>query len=341
MSGHMSAQEIVRLAAQAGAKAPSVLNTQPWRFSGDGQQVSVYADAERRLATADPAGREMLVSCGAAVFNIRLALRHLGYTTAVALLPEPGQPALVARVRWDRMLPETAAERALYDQIPVRHTHRGGFAPGPFPSALTTSLHQEALREGAVLEIVANEQRRAALAAVVETGENALRLDPGRTLEQTRWTLAPGSLRHDGVPPTAYPARPGHTDPPFPSRDFAHGHGWGIPPHGPDPLLRSPGMVSLLTTAGDTATDWVCAGQALQRVLLTASAAGAVTALHSQPLEFPELREFVHRHLAGGYPQLVLRCGFTSLQTASIRRPLADVLVPEGGAPAGAGRVSP
>ncbi len=80
--------------------APSVHNTQPWRFTAAGQQVSLYADADRGLAVADPDGREMMISCGAALFNVRLALRSLGYIPETRVLPDPGQPALVARVSW-------------------------------------------------------------------------------------------------------------------------------------------------------------------------------------------------------------------------------------------------
>ena len=82
--------------------APSVHNTQPWRFTVRGQQISLYADAERQLRVADPDGREMMISCGAALFTARLAVRSLGYLPEICLLPDPGQPLLVARVSWQR-----------------------------------------------------------------------------------------------------------------------------------------------------------------------------------------------------------------------------------------------
>jgi len=129
------------------------------------------------------------------------------------------------------------------------------------------------------------------------------------------------------VPVTSYPARAEHTDPDFPGRDFAHGHGWGLPPLATARWPRSAGIAALLTTAGDRPLDWVNAGQALQRILLTASACGAAVALHSQPLELPWLREFIRIRLSDqAYPHLVLRIGMVTQVAVSMRRPAGDVL---------------
>jgi hypothetical protein len=146
-----------------------------------------------------------------------------------------------------------------------------------------------------------------------------------------RWAPAPGSARADGVPPTSYPARAEHTDPDFPGRDFAHGRGWGLPPLSSAPWPRSAGVAALLTTAHDRPVDWINAGQALQRVLLTASAFGAAAALHTQPLELGWLRESIRTQLSdGAYPQLVLRLGLVIQAAASVRRPPDDVLSASG-----------
>src|ERR1044071_4045227 len=95
----MTGEEIVRYLVARAVWSPSVHNTQPWRFTvDDGPRLSLYADAGRRLAAADPDGREMLTSCGAALFTIRLALRSLGYVPVTHVLPDPAQPDLVAWV---------------------------------------------------------------------------------------------------------------------------------------------------------------------------------------------------------------------------------------------------
>ena len=183
-----------------------------------------------------------------------------------------------------------------------------------------------------MLRIVADDGRRAALAAAIQTAERAQRAGSAYAAEIARWVPAPGSACTDGVPSTCYPARAEHTDPDFPGRDFAHGRGWGLPPLSTARWPRSAGVAALLTTAGDRPGDWVNAGQALQRILLTASSCGAAAALHTQPLELSWLRETIRAQLAdGAYPQMVLRFGTVTQTAASVRRPLGDVLSAGGG----------
>src|SRR5450759_1888330 len=270
----LTAEEVTRYVVAEAVWAPSVHNTQPWWFSAGEQQVSLHADASRRLPVTDPAGREMMISCGAALFTVRLALRSLGYIPETSVLPDPGEPHLVAHVSWRQRAAATDYERRLMGQVLQRRTHRGGFDAAPIPSGLLAALRWGAARDGAMLRIVADDGRRAALAAVVETAERALRLDSERVQELARWAPPPGSPRRDGVPATSYPARAEHTNPHFPGRDFARGHRWGLPPLAAAPLFRAAGIVGLLTTADDRPEDWVNAGQALQRILLTASTCG-------------------------------------------------------------------
>jgi hypothetical protein len=328
----LTAEETARYVVAEAVWAPSVHNTQPWRFVADGWQVSLYADANRALHVADPDGREMMISCGAALFNMRLALRSLGYVPQTRVLPDPGRPMLVARVSWRQRAAAADFELRLSGQVRQRRTHRGAFDPEPLPSGLLDVLRAGAARDGAALRIVADDGLRAALAAAVETAERQLRLDGERVRELARWAPSPGVVRGDGVPATSYPARAERPEPYFPQRDFAHGHGWGLRPLSSAPLPRATGVTGLLTTAADRPVDWVNAGQALQRILLTASACGAAVALHSQPTELPWLREFIRTELAdSAYPHLVLRIGLVTQAAVSVRRDLHDVLFSPGG----------
>ena len=241
-----SAEEIARYVVAEAVWAPSVHNTQPWRFVADGRQLSLYADADRGLPVADPDGREMMISCGAALFTVRLALRSLGYIPQVRVLPDPGQPTLVAQVSWRHRAPSSESEQWLASQVHRRRTHRGAFDPEPLPHGTLAALRETAARDGVALRIMADDGRRAALAAAVETAERVQRLDAEHVRELARWAPAPDSTRSDGVPVTSYPARPERTDPYFPGRDFAHGHSWGIPPLSSARLPRATGVVGLL-----------------------------------------------------------------------------------------------
>jgi len=324
--------DTIQFAVAAAVHAPSVHNTQPWRFGHSERTIDVYADAGRRLRVADPAGRELMISCGAAVFTLRVALCYLGRLPHIRLFPDPSRPALVARVSWDQdRIAADPYEREMYAAITVRRTHRGGFGPAPLPTGTIAALRAEAAREGAMLRLVPAGDPRDALAAAVQAGEHALRLDGNRAAEQADWVVAPGSPRRDGILPAAYPAGPAHTEPDFPGRDFAAGQGWGlaIPAAGE----RSSGVVCLLATSANESPDWVAAGQALQRVLLRAAACGVAAALHSQPLELPQLRDFIRVQLAArAHPQLIIRLGVTGqagpgADTTSIRRPVTEVLL--------------
>jgi hypothetical protein len=103
-----------------------------------------------------------------------------------------------------------------------------------------------------MLRIIDGEGGRAALAAVVETAEHALRLDSAYVRELARWASPPGSARRDGIPHTAHPARSERTLPHFPSRGFTHGHGWGASRSSLSAAPRSAGVICLLTTTDDS-----------------------------------------------------------------------------------------
>jgi hypothetical protein len=133
MSKPTTAEEIARYVVARAVWAPSVHNTQPWRFTADGPQLSLHADADRRLAVADPDGREMMISCGAALFTVRLSLRALGYIPQTSVLPDPAQPTLVAQVSWKERAAADEFERRLSAHVLTRRTHRGAFDPEPLP----------------------------------------------------------------------------------------------------------------------------------------------------------------------------------------------------------------
>nr|BFE79348.1 hypothetical protein GCM10020093_019490 [Planobispora longispora] len=143
----------VHAAVEAAAWAPSVHNTQPWSFVVSGEEISVRFDSDRRLAVEDPAGREMLISCGAALFNVRLALGEMGYEPVVRILPDPDRRALLATVRLGSAVAAGAAGehiRLLHAQIERRRTHRGDFTGEELPERFVEAVCGQAAAEGAV-----------------------------------------------------------------------------------------------------------------------------------------------------------------------------------------------
>jgi hypothetical protein len=215
----------------------------------------------------------------------------------------------------------------MYAQIRRRRTHRGGFRPEGLPAGLLQALKTHAYEEGVMLRIVADPRARIALAALTEVAEQTHRQNPAYLAEMARWAPRPGSGRLDGVHDDAYPRTHEHTDPYFAERDFARGQGWGLLG---DDQQDATGVVALFTTDADERTDWLRAGQALQRVLLRAAGDEISAAFHTQALEVPELREFVRvRYCDGAYPQMILRLGVADSEIASVRRSPADVSRPE------------
>ena len=176
-------EEIYRFVIEAAVHAPSVQNTQPWWFSYGEVGIGVHADTDLRLPVADPRGREMMISCGAALFTIRAALRHLGLVPEVRVLPDPDLRNLVARVTWSEHVPPVEFEQRLYAEIPRRRTHRGGFEPGPLLPTALAALGQEAAKEKTRMHVMSDDES-AGLAAVVAAADYALRRDKAHVHEQ-------------------------------------------------------------------------------------------------------------------------------------------------------------
>jgi hypothetical protein len=317
--------ELPALVATAG-RAPSVFNTQPWQFQVSGRALDLHADPRRGLPVLDPAGREMLISCGAALYGLRLAVRRLGCVPVVALLPDPARPDLLARLQLGPGVPITAAERDLLAAVPHRHTHRGPFGPGPLPAGLLAGLQEDAAAEGAALVMVddpAAHRRLARLAAAAAAWQRRT-----AQAEVRQWTRAPGSAARDGVPvgtSQAPPAEPGGAAEPgrLPQRDFDLGRGWAAATAGGAP----PAATAVVVTAGDTPADWLRAGQALQRLLLHAASHWVSASLHTEPLEFGPVRGLIRSGLRlAGAPQMVLQFGRVRVAQATARRPVRDVL---------------
>ncbi|GGO24828.1 NAD(P)H nitroreductase [Microbispora rosea subsp. aerata] len=319
-------ERAAKAAVEAALWAPSIHNTQPWSFGVCGDEICLRADPERKLRISDPAGRQQTIGCGAALFNVRVTLRALGYEPEVRRFPDPERPLLLATVRVRPGREPGEHVRLLNAEIDRRRTHRSGFTALPVPDPLIDALEAEVAAEGGRLAPIRTDASARVLAALTAAAQEVQSQDRLFVLELTRWARPPGSSRRDGVPAAGYPADPRRTHPQhFAQRDYARGHEWGLAQD--ERVSASTGLVALLTTAGDLREDWLRAGEALQRMLLHASAYGVSVAFHTQALEMPELREFIRTHLCSGeHPQMIMRLGFVIDESESMRRAPSDVL---------------
>jgi hypothetical protein len=304
------------------ARAPSVHNTQPWRFGAGRSGVELYCDPRRKLR-ADPLGREMIISCGAALFGLRLAVRGLGYLPVVELLPDPSRSRLLARVGMGAAAPVTRAERRMLEAVPHRHTHRGPFEPGPLPAGLLAGLQHDALAEGAELALIEGELAYHRLAAIAAVAASRLDLDPRVRAETRQWTRSADSRARDGVPAVAFADRaqrwPRRR---LPQRDFDVGRGLAQLPGGGE----SPPATAVLLTRGDRRADWLHAGQALHRLLLHATSTWVFASLYTQPLEATVTRTLIRDRLAlPGNPQILLQFGYVHTTHPTARRPADEI----------------
>ncbi|MCE7002076.1 nitroreductase [Kibdelosporangium philippinense] len=305
-------------ALEAAILAPSPHNTQPWRFEVTGDQVDVLLDESRVLAVADPGGREARMSCGAALFNLRMALRSQGLPVHVWLTPDADRRDLLARVRVSGHLAARADELVLYKAIPRRRTNRRPFRDDPVGGDVQMALRQAALHEGARLVLLVRPQRYDAVSTLLRFAENSQRQDVGFQDELLAW-VAEDPDRLDGVPPLAS-GPPPLIEPLVLLRHYGSDGDKRPREYEQEPLL------GVLLTHRDDARDHMRAGQALQRVLLTATAGEVSTSFLSAAVERSASRSALTSVLGEeGYPQAVLRFGYGYLPPHTRRRPVDEV----------------
>ncbi len=325
--GTGSASDKLKFALKYAILAPSTHNTQPWRFQVVHRGIDLYADQSRGLKVIDPHSRQLVMSCGAALFNLRIALARFGYETKVRVMPFPDYPDLLAQVRVARAPNGPSDESVkLCAAITQRRTNRQAFIKRPVSEGIATQLSNAAAREGAQLTRL-HPAAKAPLAALVATADRAQFRDKHFRRELATWLTPIGSRRGDGIPfvkkeygssvPLAITMR---------IRTFDIGAEFGAME---EALIKGAPALFVLSTPGDQAPDWLAAGQAMQAALLTACRHGVSASFLNQVLEVAPLRAQVAAMApAGHHPQLVLRLGFgPPVAKATPRRPLADVLV--------------
>ncbi|MGW7528835.1 Acg family FMN-binding oxidoreductase [Streptomyces sp. NPDC054783] len=304
----------------AAVAAPSIYNTQPWRFRLDRETVTleVRAAPERGLRHADPVGRALHLSVGASVFNLRVAAAHFGWAPVVRLLPDPEDPGLLANLRLSgpgRRHP-MGHRPDLYPAIWRRHSSRFPFSRTPIPANVRAELAEAAHAEGASLTLP-RAAETARLLRLAKEAEHRNRTDPDRAMESRRWVHRdPGDGAEVGIPRAAL--GPQDTREQLPMRDFtAQRHAERL---AAQPFETLP-AVALLATEHDRRSDWLRAGQALEHVLLVATAHGVRASLLHQPMEWADLRRDLNPAPdRTGHAQMLIRLGYGPEGPAGPRR---------------------
>jgi hypothetical protein len=314
-----------RIVAAAGA-APSFHNSQPWRFRVTGPDlIEMHAEIDRMLWVADPRARALHLSCGAALFNMRLAIRSSGYRAMVWPLPHPDdEPTLIASVQVADGRPATASERDMFDAIGLRHSSRMPYSDRPVPEAVQVSLEQEAASEGTVLRILSARDAGIVL-SMVQAADRELRADRQHESELAGWVGAPARTGY-GIPWQALGPRPDRE--PAPVRDFSRHPAAECPPA----TFELQPKLAVLATARDRSEDWLRAGQGMQRVLLTATRHGLSTSLLYQPIELHDMHDQPGWWPWPEQPQIIVRFGYGPPVSATPRLPLTEVLDDDDGA---------
>lgn len=314
--------DIVAKAVRCAGSAPSLHNSQPWRWMFDRDHLDLHAVPERMLPTTDPTGRQMFLSCGIGLGHLRTALTAAGWDTSVAYFPDPNRRTHVATVRFAPHTSVTDAERELADAIARRHTDRRPMRPPAGWADFETVLRSTFDPADAMLDVIP-ESARAVLAHASSLTAAVRYRDAEYQSELMWWT---GMADPDvGIPESALLSADEHARVPL-------GRGFPLTERRPRrTVLPDAATVLVLSTDSDRRADLVRGGAALSTILLECTAAGYATCVLTHLTEYRRSREIV-RDLIGAtaLPQTLIRVGTAAPDSApeprTPRLALAEIL---------------
>jgi nitroreductase len=314
---------VIAKAVELACRAPSLHNSQPWRWVANNTTVDLFADPHRVVRSHDSSGREALISCGVALDHFRVATAAAGWNTTVTRFPNPARLDHVASIDITGLeyVTQTLLDRA--DAILQRRTDRLPFrAPTdwePFEHVLRDLVDGDL----ATLDVLPDDARLQ-LAEASRLTESLRRYDDIYHRELQWWT-APFRLA-EGVPPSALVSNSERQRVPV-NRGFrTSGYGDRRPT---TPQDKS--KVLVLSTAADTREDALNCGQVLSTVLLECTMAGLATCPMTHITELEAGREVI-RKLTGRktMPQVLVRVGIAptieDIPAPTPRRSLREVL---------------
>lgn len=308
-------------AAVTAGYAPSIHNTQPWRWRVLPDRLQLFAERSRQLAATDPDGRLLTLSCGAALHHARLALAAEGHACDTRRMPDAAQPDLLAELVANGRQPVTAEAMRLVQAMQVRHTDRRPVSDEPVPPEALDAM-ADAVAGLARLHVLTPDQVYDLAAAAARSGA-AEEEDPQIRAELAYWTSRAGP-EGTGLPPDVLPADQPQTT--VPARDFG---GPGTLPVGPGHDRAA--SYAIIYGDEDEPESWLRAGEALSAAWLVAVEHGVTVVPLSAAVEVPVTRDALRIVLAGmGWPHIAMRLGLADPAHAgpphTPRMPAAQVI---------------
>jgi nitroreductase len=316
-------------ALQLACRAPSLHNSQPWRWVVVDHRLDLYVDPARVIRSADATGRQALLSCGAALDHFRVAMTAAGWNTSVRRFPDSADPHHLATIEFAAAGEVSYEQKRRADAILLRHSDRLPLAAPPDWERLTDTLTSAAGRGPAQLHVVA-EDLRSPLAEVSRLAE-AMRLYDARYHAELHWWTASFAER-EGIPRSAL-----ITATESERVDIGRSFPVTASPERRGHLDEDRAGVLVLSTADDSRESVLRCGEALSAVLLDATMAGMSTCTVTHVTEVPEGRDVLASLIGGtAIPQALVRVGLAPAMDTTPpptpRRPVREVLEIRGGA---------
>jgi nitroreductase len=326
-AGAISRAAVESVVASAG-RAPSIHNTQPWQWRLHDGVLDVRADRTRQLRVADRDGHSLLVSCGAAAQLTELALSAQGWAVEPSLLPDPGDPDLLVRLRPVRRTDVDAGAKSRLAAALGRRSERRAFGPDAVSADIVERLRRAVTAPGLYVHFAVSANETLGLAVAISQADRWQRRDSDYMAEMAAWVRA-DDASPDGVPYSVIPqvpaAEPRHTD--IPLRDFEVGIPGGqlITPD-----VDERPLIAVIFTDVDSELERLRAGQAMMRLMVQAELDGIASCPLSQSVDLLAFRTRLRTLMSWpGHPQMMLRLGQRPAAPAApltSRRSVGDVL---------------
>ncbi len=325
MTANAPDAEAIRGAVALACRAPSLHNSQPWRWVADGARLHLWADPRRAMQATDHTGRELLLSCGAVLDHLRVAMAAAGWDSITERFPSPDRPDHLATVGFLPVANVVAARRLRANAIGRRRTDRLPFGPPAAWPTLHAQLCETVIPYDVLLDVVADEARPR-LAEASRLTETLRRYDTSY-MSELRWWTSPFEADSTHVPESALlsGSEAARVDIARAFPPVGGGDRRGAVDHD-----RST-IVVLSTRHGDAPPDVLRCGEALSAVLLDCTLAGMATCTLTHMTEMAPSRAIIGQVTGtAGEPQLLIRVGRSPADGRHVdttaRRPVTDVL---------------